>query len=377
MEIINLSDKLKSMMAGIKVKMDAWPPMAEGESLLNHTVIFTYANIECNCIDVSYGLVTLSSLPSPETRQVYRLVNCLDVADKKSLGVDFSYTESTTATKSVTVTEGSSVTLKADTGIKMDVVSAGVGLSETKTLNLQKVDSNVSLKQESKVERYDLSYELAPQTAIEVAISKELQEYRQAFGGKILIDGDILVTVRRNSDGQMSGRFAPAGRISAYLPAEKRLLEVQGEFEHIKGTRTTRSARSFPVSKQPDLCAGEQAAAGHAALLAALWQAPEPAFGRASVRLANIRCNAGIYYADFDIETPGCDSSAASGFDVVLVIERDGGQHTQRTSIEGWEAGESVPGGFRISRSGNYGEGEVVDIINIQQPDFNCFDKER
>jgi hypothetical protein len=376
MEIINLTSILKERFQGIAVNMQfgtaIWP-VTDGMVAANHRFIFVFQNVECRVIDVIYGDTKPSTLPSEITKKVWLLANCRESADEKNYTVKFQYAESTVINKSVTVTEGSSVTMKADASFEIGIAKASAGVTEVTTLNLQKVDSNSITKNNSITEDIELSYNVPAKMAIEVTLTKELKRYETSFVGKFLIDGDIFVTATNLSTGP-TGKYAAAGRISQYLPDTSRIIDTPGFIDNIKGEVTKRITSDFSVADRPDLCNPEFDNSIHHFFTV------EGSFNKEINPIALITIDSissldnGYFDIVFDIETPDCYSSACAGFQATLVIEDNGDTTTQIRNFAGWSAGESMSNSFTISRSEGISSGTLIDVVDISEPEIVCND---
>jgi hypothetical protein len=304
---------------------------------------------------------------------VWLLANCRDVTDKKNYTVKFVFSESTVVSKSVTVTEGSSVTIKADASFQIGIVKGSAGVSETTTLNLQQMDSNSITKNNSITEDVELSYDVPAKTAIEVTLSKELKHYETSFVGKLLIDGDILVTATNLNTGP-TGRYAAAGRISQYLPDTSRIIDASGFIDNIKGEVTKRITSDFSVTDRPDLCNPEFDKFIHKFLMVG------GSFNKGINYSALITLDSfnsfenGYFDIVFNIETPDCFSSACAGFQATLLIDDNGVNRSVIRNFAGWSAGESMSNSFKITRSEGISSGILIDVIDISNPEIVCND---
>ena len=85
------------------------------------------------------------------------------------------------------------------------------------------------------------------------------------------------------------------------------------------------------------------------------------------------------FEVEFDIHTEGCTDSSGSSFGCELVTEIEDGESVIEESffvhISGWSVGESGDESFTIRRRGSLpNNGRLIDVINIDSPNFSCFD---
>lgn len=98
---------------------------------------------------------------------------------------------------------------------------------------------------------------------------------------------------------------------------------------------------------------------------------------RASVSVSFISTDAsGGWEITFDVDTGTCESSASARFGGTLQIEdSNGSTSSEFVNFEGWSAGESGSSSFSIVRAGRaYSGGTVIDVIELQDAEFVCFD---
>lgn len=387
MEILNLTDFLKEKFNGIKVYGDGINGASEGmtTSILGKLFIcrLVFRNIETKVIDITYGEMMPSSIPNDIIKRVWTLANCTDLPEKKKVALTLNYSETVSATKSTTITEGKSTTIKADGGFIIGVAKASVGLSETITLNLQKSSTNTVSKTNSKSETFEIGDEVPANTAMVVSLIKNLKKNEIPFIGKLLIDGDVGVSVffaeNENIPATQGENFAYCGKISKYLSDVDRIIEAKGSITDIISEATKKITKHYSTIDRPELCNEN---------LIDVEKLPINGFLNPSIQILSEKISAnnianiqvininsfenGQYDIDFNVETIGCEHSACSGFDVTFVLENNGETFYETQNIAGWADGDSNSENFLISRSGST-NGILTDVINIQSPEFDCY----
>jgi hypothetical protein len=99
--------------------------------------------------------------------------------------------------------------------------------------------------------------------------------------------------------------------------------------------------------------------------------------GQASISVGSINTvDDGQFEIEFNIETGDCESSACSHFECTLIEEGyDGESLSESVAFAGWSSGESGSSSFTITRSGSLSGRRIIEISNIEQADYLCFDE--
>lgn len=380
MEILNLTDFLKSKFNGIKVYGDGITGPTEGTTMTfnGKLIVFrlSFLNIEAKVIDIAYGEMIPSSVPNDVISKKWILANCTNSPDKKKLSLTMNYSETMTASKSTTITEGKSTTIKADGGFSIGVAKGSVGFSETITLNLQESKTNTVVKTNSKSETFEISDEIPPNTANIVSLIKVLKKNEIPFVGKLVIDGDVIGAcyLAENEQIDISQTFKPGfcGRISRYLNESDRIIEAKGAITDIVAEATKKVTKQYSTIENPDLCNENLIDVANVdSSIQALWE-KSALSNVANIQVVNINSfENGQYDIDFRIETIGCEHSSCSGFNVTFVLENNNETSYEVQSIGGWADGDTNSENFMIRRSGST-NGILTDVINIETPEFDC-----
>lgn len=163
--------------------------------------------------------------------------------------------------------------------------------------------------------------------------------------------------------------FNSCGRISKYLSDLDRVLEAKGSIDEIIGETTKRVTKQLSTINNPNLCNGDTIDI----ITALSIKKNNKDFNYVEISVLNINSFENDQYdIDFNIITSDCNYSACSGFDVTFVLEKDGQEFNEIQNIAGWSSGDTNSSTFILTRSGN-ANGILSDVINIQNPEFECF----
>ena len=327
---------------------------------------------------------SIETLPRTLERKIYSFPNCRskEKAWKQNTKITKSYTFSSSLTKTATSTTDRKVTVNlGEKAVKFNYEIMQKDVFEVSTSQSQS-------RTETQVEDYEIDELVPPHTAY----------YMQETTVKGLVRGRVAGTVTYDAGVEYIVRLGPATwRVAElnngqYFNTEPkyRTTAIEGfiyanGFERVERVFAEKALKEDdPICKITDDLAqpwmrGNATATGrvlqenlnHSAFYV-------PATGETVAKI-DLRAfetpRDGQFEIEFDIETEDCESSAAATFRATLVIEKyDGESATEEMYFAGWSASESGESSFTIKRTGSFNGRQLIDVVDIEQVEYVCFD---